>query len=44
MIEVGHVIGRVGDNEVRSPFAGVLQSVHRDCGGTGCRPANRSPG
>jgi [acyl-carrier-protein] S-malonyltransferase len=26
MIEIGQVIGRVGDNEVRSPFAGVLQA------------------
>ena len=26
MIEVGAVLGHVGDHEVRSPFAGVLQS------------------
>jgi [acyl-carrier-protein] S-malonyltransferase len=26
-IEVGHLIGRVGDNEVRSPFAGELMGV-----------------
>jgi [acyl-carrier-protein] S-malonyltransferase len=25
-IDVGHVIGHVGDAEVRSPFAGILQS------------------
>jgi [acyl-carrier-protein] S-malonyltransferase len=25
-IEVGHIIGHVGDAEVRSPFAGILQS------------------
>jgi [acyl-carrier-protein] S-malonyltransferase len=25
-IEVGHVLGHVGDSEVRSPFAGLLQS------------------
>lgn len=26
MIQVGHVIGHVGDQEVRSPFAGIVQS------------------
>ena len=26
MIQVGQVIGHVGDNEVRSPFAGIVQS------------------
>ncbi|CAB4675498.1 unannotated protein [freshwater metagenome] len=25
-INVGHIIGRVGDNDVRSPFAGVIQN------------------
>ena len=25
-IDVGHIIGHVGEAEVRSPFAGILQS------------------
>ncbi len=26
LISVGHILGHVGEHEVRSPFAGVLQS------------------
>jgi len=39
-IEVGTVLGHVGDTEVRSPFAGVLQSF---IAATGERLAMREP-
>jgi [acyl-carrier-protein] S-malonyltransferase len=39
-IEIGQVIGRVGDHEVRSPFAGVLQAFIATAGE---RVATREP-
>ena len=43
-IQVGEVLGSIGDVEVRSAFAGILQSYIAVSMANGSRPASRSPG
>ncbi len=43
-VEVGDILGRVGEHDVRSPFTGVLQSLPGRRRRAGHAATNRSPG